>query len=124
MDGFSYNQGGHYDAPDFTTLQMIFESDCFFNGLWSFNANERDVEDTCHIMGERGSLRFSFFSNQLLTVALEDEQTTLHLPNPPHIQQPMIEQAMAYFRGDAENPCSLAEAMLSMHMMDATNDQQ
>jgi 1,5-anhydro-D-fructose reductase (1,5-anhydro-D-mannitol-forming) len=40
------------------------------------------------------------------------------IPNPQHIQQPMIEQVNAYFRAERDNPCSIAEAQQVMQLID------
>ena len=36
----------------------------------------------------------------------------------PHVQQPMIEQVVKYFLGEAVNPCSGDEGVEVMKMMD------
>lgn len=118
--GNSVNQAKEYDAPDVTTLDVVFNKDIVFQGLWSFNVPRNEVEDTCRIIGEKGSLTFSFFRNPVLTLVTDDEEKVMDLTVPPHIQQPMIEQVVNYFRGEAANPCSLQQALISLKMMDST----
>lgn len=118
--GNSINQAKQYDAPDVTTLDMIFKNDVVFQGLWSFNVHEKDVEDTCHIIGEKGSLKFPFFRSPMHLLTVSPEEKTLELTVPKHIQEPMISDVVKFFRGDGPNPCTLEESLTSMKMMDST----
>lgn len=119
VHGFSYNQRKLYEAPDVTTIQAIFQNEILFTGLWAFNVAAQATEDVCMIMGDRGVLKFSFFRNSLLEVAT-DTHDVYEFPTEIHIQQPMIQNVVAFFRGEAPNPCSLEETLVSMRMMDAT----
>jgi hypothetical protein len=35
------------------------------------------------------------------------------------VQQPLIEKVVNYFNGEGENPCSIAEAIVLMKIIDA-----
>jgi len=119
--GTSVKQGSYYDAPDVTSLSMVLNDNVFFNGLWSFNVNQSQRHDSCRIIGEKGSLTFPFFmsfTSALLEVTRGDQTTTESFTFPVNIQQPMIEQVSDYFRGKGTNPCSLAEALDTMEIME------
>jgi predicted dehydrogenase len=120
VNGFSTNQGGLYDAPDLTTLSIQFENNIHFQGIWSFNVPAISEKETCEIVGDSGKLVFSFFRNPVLELYTGEAKKTLEFPIPEHIQQPMIENVVKYFRGIGENPCSLNDAMESMKIMDST----
>lgn len=119
-EGFSINQGQHYNAHDVTSLTAVFNNNVLFQGLWSFNIPEHAKEDTCKIICEKGTLVFPFFSSfSKVTLAIlgsipRDEEFSF----PEHIQQPMIEQVVQYFQGKAVNPCSLDDALVSMKMIE------
>jgi predicted dehydrogenase len=55
------NQGKHYNAPDLTMVQLVFFNDIYFDGVWNFNIAESATADSCEIIGDKGSILFSFF---------------------------------------------------------------
>lgn len=120
MHGRAVNQGKHYNAPDVTTLELWFDDEICFQGLWSFNVPVVAGEDSCIIIGDKGSLSFAFFRNPVLEIKTAAGAQQVTLPIPPHIQQPMIDQTVRYLRGEGvPNPCSLEEALVSLKMMDS-----
>ncbi len=120
ISGFSGNQGGNYSAPDLAHLDIRFENNIFLNGSWSFSVHESAERERCEIIGEKGKLVFSFFRNHVLEIHSNKGIEKLEFPFPEHIQQPMIEQVVKYFRGEGNNPCSLGDALESLKMIDAT----
>ncbi len=116
--GLSVNQSRSYDAADLVCGQIAFEGGVIFNGIWSFNVPPTSSRDVCEIIGSTGSLRFATFGNYVeINTANGWERTTFE--HPQHIQQPMIEEVVRFFRGDAPNPCTAAEAVTVMAMMDS-----
>lgn len=118
VSGMSLNQGGQYNAPDMSALEALFDSKTYFRGLWSFNVPVGAVADVCTIIGEKGMLSFPFFGAPLLSVVSAAGKEEMQFTNPKHIQQPFIAQVVRHFRGEARNPCSLKEALVSLQMMD------
>lgn len=112
------NQGKLYNAPDLTMVQMVFVNDIYFNGVWNFNVAESATCDSCEIIGDRGSIRFSFFRKSTIELAT-DKHTEMFEPEyPVNIQQPHINNVVKFFRGEGANPCSLEEALVTMKVMD------
>ena len=124
FEGISKNTGSKYNAPDFTKLNAVFQDNVEFHGTWNFNVRDDQVEDRCEIAGETGRLIFSFFRSPLLTRYTGAEKQEINFEIPVHIQQPMISRVVKFLLGDNKNPCSLAEALISMEMMDATRRTQ
>lgn len=120
FEGSSKNNGGYYNAPDYTQLRAVFQQNITFEGTWNFNVLEDQAEDYCEITGEKGSLVFSFFRSPILTWHNGSETHQFRFDIPEHIQQPMISKVVTYLLGENDNPCSLADALISMEMMDAT----
>jgi predicted dehydrogenase len=120
MKGFSVNQGKHYEAPDLTTLNIQFHDNVYLNGIWSFAVHKSADRERCEIIGKKGKLSFSFFRSPVLEILTGKGKETIEFPFPEHIQQPMIERTVNYFRGEGDNPCSLEDALESMKMMDCT----
>lgn len=119
-DGRSLNQSKEHDAPDVNYLEALFEDGILLHGLWAFNVGRTAEHDSCKIIGDRGFISFPFFVPPVLDICTSDGAEQKKFSNPVHIQQPMIEAVVRFFRGEAENPCSLREALVSMQMMDAT----
>ncbi len=115
--GFSLNASRLYNADDTTVGQAQFPRDVLFNGAWCFTAG--DKKDSCEIVGTAGSLRFSVFAQNGLVLKNGDADTKFEFDPLPHVQQPMIEQVVAYFLGERENPCSAEDGAAVMKMMDS-----
>jgi predicted dehydrogenase len=69
-------------------------------------------------VGSKGKITFSVFG-QYIKVNVDGKEETLNFEPLQHVEQPMIEQVVAYFRGEGENPCSAEEALKTMKIMDA-----
>jgi 1,5-anhydro-D-fructose reductase (1,5-anhydro-D-mannitol-forming) len=118
LDVFATNQGKHYNVPDVTMVRLSFANDVYFNGVWNFNIADSAVEDSCEIIGDKGSMRFSFFSMGHLTVTSAAGTELIEMQYPTHIQQPHINNVVQFFRNEGPNPCSLEEALVTMEIMD------
>ncbi len=115
--GISANQGGLYGADDVVAGQMHFQHGLVFSGLWAFNVSED--RDLCEVIGSEGIVRFSFFD--FTPIELENSQGKQRFAFDllPHVQQPMIEAVVRYFRGEGENPCSVQEGVRVMEIMES-----
>ncbi|WP_027330142.1 Gfo/Idh/MocA family protein [Marinimicrobium agarilyticum] len=116
--GFGKNQGGHYAADDCVHGWAEFDSGVVLQGRWHFAVPESQARDQCEIIGTEGRITINFFGAQVLTFYTDNESQTFELANPPHIQQPMIEEVVRYFRGERDNPCSMKEAKQVMALID------
>lgn len=112
------NQGKLYDAPDVIMLQLRFDNDIYFDGVWNFNVAESATADSCEIIGDKGIIRFSFFKVSKIELTNTDGIRSLEEEYPANIQQPHINNVVKYFRGEGQNPCSLEEALVTMKIMD------
>ena len=95
-----------------------FENGIQFRGIWSFNVTADDAKDQCTIYGTEGRIEFSFYGENV-SLNNNDGSQQFQFKNPTHIQQPMIEKVVEYFRGFSDNPCSAEEALKVMELMDA-----
>jgi predicted dehydrogenase len=112
------NQGKNYNAADSTMVQLVFAGDIHFSGVWNFNIGETSTDDLCEIIGDKGSIRFSFFCVSTIELTNEAGKQISEYEYPVNIQQPHIINVVRYFRGEAENPCSLQDALVTMEIMD------
>jgi len=116
--GFSLNQSKTTPADDHVCGQILFKNQVVVNGSWCFNVAESETTDTCEIIGTKGKITFPFFG-KYVTCKNEAGEETIEFTHPQHIQQPMITNIVAYFKGEGPNPCSIDEAVTLMKIMDS-----
>lgn len=121
VNGFSLNQSNLYDAPDFTTLTATFSGGIAFRGVWAFNVAPEAALDRCVIVGDHGTVEFSFFKLGALHLTTTAGKETIPMTYPENIQLEMIDSVCRYFRGEGPNPCSLEEALETMTVIDAVS---
>ncbi len=119
VSGFALNQAGIYKADDIVTTNIIFKSAVVFNGLWSFAATPGMDADTCEIVGTKGKISFSVFDNQTFKLTVDNKTEIFSFEPLIHVQLPMIRKVVPYFLNKATNPCSAAEAVRVMQIIDA-----
>jgi len=112
------NQGKLYNAPDLAMVQLAFAGDIYFNGVWDFNVAETATSDSCEIIGDKGSIRFSFFRVSTIELTASADTEIFELEYPVNIQQPHINNVVKFFRGEDVNPCTLEDALVTMRVMD------
>ena len=118
VEGISVNQAHAYNADDAVACTMLFENGALMNGLWSFSVPATEEKDICEITGTEGSLLFSVFDMQKITVRKNGKEEIIPFEPLPHVQQPMIEKIVEYFSGKGTNPCSGDDGYTVMWMMD------
>lgn len=115
--GFSLNQSGVNPADDHVCGEILFKNKVVVNGSWCFNVAESETIDSCEIIGTKGKIMFPFFGT-FVNLKNEEGEQTVNFTHPEHIQQPMIEKIVNYFRGEGPNPCPIEEAVTLMKIMD------
>lgn len=116
--GYAINQRGFNGADDAVHGWAQLESGVLLQGRWHFATPAAHARDLCEIIGTAGKLTINFFGQQILRLSNAQGEQEIVIPNPPHIQQPMIEQVNQYFRGMRNNPCSVSEAQRVMQLID------
>ncbi len=97
VHGIAENRAGLYDVEDRVTADLLFESGVDGRGEWDFAA--RESVDRTEIIGSRGSIVYATFGNSPVTLTSEGTGVQHDLPNPVHIQQPMIQTIVDEVRG-------------------------
>lgn len=100
---------------DIVKGEIEFKNGVQFKGSWNFTSSEDS--DRCTITGEKGTIIFSFYSNEIV-VQTNEKIEFFKFDNPMHVQQPMIEQVVSYFLGENGNPCSVQEAAVVTKIID------
>ncbi|MFC0775730.1 Gfo/Idh/MocA family protein [Terrimonas alba] len=117
--GIASNQAGSYAADDIVTGTILFQNGVHFSGTWCFNVSAADEKDECEIVGEKGSIIFSFFEQHPITVMANGSIDKYSFDPLQHVQQPMIGNVVDYFLDRAPNPCSAEEGVEVMKLIDS-----
>lgn len=116
--GFGYNQRQFNAADDCVHGWAKFDSGVVLQGRWHYAVAPEQTRDLCEIIGTEGKLTINFFGKQVIRLSNKEGEQEIIIPNPQHIQQPMIEQVNRYFRGERDNPCTVSEARKVMELID------
>ncbi len=117
--GFAHNQAGLYAADDLVMGNMWFSNGAVFTGSWCFSAGTKEEKDIIEIIGSEGTIRFATFSTHHFTLSKNGVEQVFTFDELPHVQQPMIDAVVQYFRGETSNPSSAESAVTTMQIIDA-----
>jgi predicted dehydrogenase len=117
-NGFAVNRNKLYTAADIVSGNILFKNKIVFSGEWCFDIGEREEEDDCEIIGDKGTIHFSFFDKQEINIVRNQKRETIEFEKLSHVQQPMIEKVVGYFLGENSNPCSVEEGVKVMELLE------
>ncbi|MEO5651179.1 MAG: Gfo/Idh/MocA family oxidoreductase [Ginsengibacter sp.] len=117
-NGFAVNRNILYTAADIISGNILFRNKILFSGTWCFDMGEGNEEDHCEIIGDKGTIHFSFFGKQIITVVKNKKTETIEFDNLPHVQQPMIEKVVGYFLDENSNPCPVEEGVTVIKLLE------
>jgi predicted dehydrogenase len=115
--GLAANLAGRSRAEDTVTACFAFASGALGAGAWSFSAAHR--VDRVEILGDAGRLAFSTFGDEPIRWESAQGTREFALPNPPHIQQPLIQSIVDELLGRGECPSTGESAARTNQVMDA-----
>jgi predicted dehydrogenase len=117
--GISANQASLYKADDIVAGSILFKNHTVFNGMWCFTVRDDEAEDQVKIVGSKGKISFAVFANQQLEIEKESGTELLQFDKLAHVQQPMIEQVVRYFRNERSNPSTADDGLVVMQLLDS-----
>jgi 1,5-anhydro-D-fructose reductase (1,5-anhydro-D-mannitol-forming) len=105
-------------APVEDVVAMSFQTENGVPGTaaWNFASAARD--DTFEISGTGGRLICSVFGNESLRLETESGVQTIDRPNPPHVQQPLIQTVVDDLLGRGVCPSTGESARRTSRVMD------
>lgn len=118
VEGHSFNHAKLYKADDVAIASLHFTNGVRAFGYWNFAAPATFTEDYCLIEGEKGQIRCSPFWSHSVEGFNETGPFAFTFNPPEHNQIFLIEKVVEFFRGEAENPCSAAQAYQTFAWMD------
>lgn len=116
--GYSSNQGKLYEAEDTLSACFQFDSGVVGSGSWCFVAHESAKEDRIEIIGDKGSISFSTFTYNPITLETESGKEHLTIENPEHVQQPLIQAVVDHLLGKSVCTCDGESATTTNWVMD------
>lgn len=93
-NGICSNMSGLYDAEDSVSACFRFEGGLPGSGSWCFVGHESAREDRIEIIGENGTLSFSVFDYQPISLVSSEGKSTITVVNPSYVQQPLIKKVV------------------------------
>lgn len=116
--GMYANRGGLYEAEDTVAACFRFENGLPGSGSWCFVAHESAKEDRIEIVGDKGQISFSVFNYSPIRLQTSAGVEHIDIPNPPHVQQPLIENVVRHLQGMDTCKCTSVSATPVNWVMD------
>lgn len=121
--GFVSNPGNLYEVPDQVSSILLFESGIHGIGMWNFATHEEI--DRTEIVGSKGKITYSTYRDAPIKVVKEGKLETLDIPNPEHVQQPLIQAIVDELTGNGKSPSTGLTAAETNYWIDhIMNDAQ
>ncbi len=99
VGGFCSNRAGLYETEDTVSAAFQFVDGLPGSGTWSFCAHESARTDRIQIIGDRGQVNFSVFTYDPIELDAQHTHQTFDVPNPPHVQMPLIQEVVEHLQG-------------------------
>ncbi len=116
--GIKANQAGLYPAEDAVSAAFLFESGVIGTGSWCFTVPEKQAMEVTEIVGSKGRISFSFFSNTVLHIEREAIVENFDIPHPEHVHQPLVDLVVKAMRGEGHCPSTGETGIRATLLMD------
>jgi predicted dehydrogenase len=115
--GSAANLAGVGNVEDAVAMSFRLPEGALGTGQWNFASAVN--EDLIQITGEQGRLTLSTFGAEpMRLVRQEGQEESFDLPNPPHVQQPLIQTIVDELRGRGRCPSHGESAARTAKVMD------
>lgn len=118
VKGLATNQAGLYQVEDAVTAAFQFDSGVMGTGSWCFTVPDKQTSEVTEIIGSKGRISFSFFSNTVLHIETETMVENFDIPHPSHVHQPLVDLVVKELRGEDTCPSTGETGMRSSMLMD------
>ncbi|MEE9144802.1 MAG: Gfo/Idh/MocA family oxidoreductase [Candidatus Binatia bacterium] len=102
VSGTASNRALQYDVED--TVSMQFRTEAGIQGVASWDFASSTSEDHIKIKGTHGLVSLSVFGNEPVRLERAEVTEIFELPNPKHIQQPLIQTIVDDLLGKGQCP--------------------
>ena len=97
--GYCANIAHLYKAEDTISACFLFENGLPGSASWCFVGHQSAREDSIEVIGEKGLLSFSVFDYKPIKLITSEGNTNIIVPNPPHVQLPIIKSVIEDLQG-------------------------
>ena len=104
-EGYGTNMIGLYPVEDTINACFKFDNGITGSGLWCFVAHDSARTDRIEIFGDKGMICFSVFDYTPIALHTSRGREEIILPNPPHVQAPLIQNIVDTLRGKDQCDC-------------------
>ena len=98
VSGFCTNRAGLYESEDTVSASFQFLDGLPGSGTRCFCAHDSARTDRIQIIGDSGQICFSVFTYEPIHLHTEEGVQELVIPNPPHVQMPLIQQVVEHLQ--------------------------
>lgn len=116
--GYCANRAGLYDVEDTISAVFKFQSGLSGSGSWCFVSHDSAREDRIDIIGSEGMVSFSVYSYQPIRLQTSDGVEEFSIPNPEHVQLPIITSVVRHLQGLGTCNSTSVSATLTNWVMD------
>ncbi|MCF0244790.1 MAG: Gfo/Idh/MocA family oxidoreductase [Bacteroidaceae bacterium] len=88
--GMHANRGGIYSVEDSVSACFRFENGLPASGSWCFVSHPSAKEDRIYVIGDKGTLKFSTFTYEPITLLTTEGKRDIEIAPPPVVQLPLI----------------------------------
>ena len=117
-EGFHSNMAGLYRVDDTINACFRFSSGLTGSGSWCFVAHESARTDRIEIVGDKGMICFSVFDYTPVALHTESGRQEFIIPNPEHVQLPLIQSITNHLRGKEICDCDSLSGTPANWVMD------
>lgn len=117
-NGICANRGGLYEAEDSVSACFRFENGLPGSGSWCFVGHESAREDRIEIIGDKGSLCFSVFNYEPISLVTSKGKANIAVANPTYVQKPLIKEVVDDLLGKGKCLCTSVSATPVNWVMD------
>lgn len=116
VSGSAANLAGPYDVEDSVTMRFRTSSGGLGVAAWNFASAVK--EDIIEIAGTLGRIVMTTFGNEPVRLETSSGAELFDLPNPPHIQQPLIQTIVDQLQGKGTCESTGVSAARTAKVMD------
>ena len=116
VTGIAGNRSAAYDVEDNIVMHWRWESGVLGSASWNFAGFDRD--ERIEIVGTQGRVILSVFGNEPIRLCTASGDQLFDLPNPRHIQQPLIQTIVDELLGEGSCPSTGDSASRTALVMD------
>ena len=116
--GYCSNREGLYATEDNVSACFQFPDGTPGSGSWCFVAHESAKTDRIEIIGDKGQICFSVFTYDPIALHTERGRDELVIPNPDHVQLPLIHNIVEHLQKQAICTCDSVSATPVNWVMD------